>query len=132
MPANAIAGDPSGGGPKGSPPLALERAVRAARLVERVQRPHVGAGETEIEDLGVLGDSLALRRLGDHRDRALHRPAQENLGERPADAARDLRYARVAQLSPCGQRAVCLEHDLPGFAALEQRMPVRERAELDL
>jgi hypothetical protein len=46
-----------------SPPLGLAGAVGAARLVERVELGHVLVGEGEVEDLRVLDDAVAVRRL---------------------------------------------------------------------
>ena len=51
-----------------SPPLALERALGAARFVEGVEGSHVLVGQGEVEDLGVLLDSVAVRGLRDDHE----------------------------------------------------------------
>ena len=58
-----------------SPPEALERALGTARFVERIERGHVLVGQREVEDLGVLLDSLAVSRLRDDDEIPLHGPA---------------------------------------------------------
>src|SRR4051794_6242278 len=78
-----------------SPPLALERAVGPTGLVERVELCHVVVGEAEVEDLRVLLDPLAVRRLRDDRDVVLDGPAQEDLRRRPVEARGDLRDDRL-------------------------------------
>jgi hypothetical protein len=73
----------------GSPPLLLERPVCAARTVKLVELCHVLVREREVEDLPVLGDTLAMGRLRDDRDLALDRPAKEYLGRRASMAFGD-------------------------------------------
>jgi catechol 2,3-dioxygenase-like lactoylglutathione lyase family enzyme len=75
---------------KGSPPSAFARAVGAARFVERVERRHVGVGESEVEDPGVFLDSIAVGRLREDDEVPLHTPAEEHLGRRPAHTRGDL------------------------------------------
>ena len=54
-----------------SPLLVFRGAAGAVGLVERVEFGHVLIGQDEIEDVRVLGDSLAVGRLGDDRKIAL-------------------------------------------------------------
>jgi hypothetical protein len=63
--------------PQASPPLPLLRQPGSTRLVERIERLHVGVGKSEVEDRGVLLDALASRGLREHRNAALHGPPQQ-------------------------------------------------------
>ena len=54
-----------------SPPGPLEGAVGATRAVESVQGRHVVGGESEVEDLSVLLDALAMRGLRQHDEAVL-------------------------------------------------------------
>jgi hypothetical protein len=48
-----------------SPPLVFESNVGTAGLIERIKLGHVCFGQGEVEDLGVLGDPLAVSRFCD-------------------------------------------------------------------
>jgi hypothetical protein len=61
---------------------------------------HIGGGELEVEDLGVLCDAVAMGRLRDDRDAALDAPAQENLGWASPAAVCDAHDHRIAQRAP--------------------------------
>src|SRR5271165_737649 len=58
-----------------SPPRPLEGAAGAAGLIQRVELAHILFGQLEVEDLRVLLDSLAVRRLRDDRKPVLNAPA---------------------------------------------------------
>src|SRR4051812_13268157 len=75
---------------RGSPPAALAGAVRAAGLVERIQRGHVLAGQGEVEDACVLLDALAVRRLRQDHEVALDRPTDQDLRGLAPEAVGDL------------------------------------------
>src|SRR3954453_9278189 len=94
-----------------SPPLALARLLGAARAVERVEGVHVLLGEREVEDLRVLLDPLPVRRLRQHDELALQRPADQDLRRRAPDAAGDLGDGAVAEMAPGAERAVGLDDD---------------------
>src|SRR6185437_2305085 len=69
-----------------APPLAFERAIGAPGAIERIELCQILGGKGEVEDRSVLGDSLAMRRLRDHRNAPLDAPAQQNLRGRAAVA----------------------------------------------
>jgi hypothetical protein len=60
----------------------FDRAVGAAGAVELVESCHVLVRQLEVEDLTVLGEALAVRRLRDDRDLALEAPAEQHLRRR--------------------------------------------------
>src|SRR5258708_38645819 len=70
---------------RNSPPWAFEGVVSAIGPVERIERGHVLVREGEVEDLGVLLDAFAVRRLGDHDQVMLQGPAQQHLCWRASD-----------------------------------------------
>src|SRR5438132_4141863 len=76
----------SGAGVPGSPPLVLESTFCLTGAVERVELRHVLVREREVEDLHVLRDPLAVRRLRDQRNVALDAPAEQHLGRRAPEA----------------------------------------------
>ena len=104
-----------------SPPLALECRCGPARPVERIELLHVTGGELEVEDLRVLRDALAVGRLRDDRDAALHAPAQQDRGRASTDALCDARHHRVAEQCAGAQRAVGLERDTAFCAGVRMR-----------
>ena len=110
----------------------LERAVGAARLVERVERGHFLVGQGEVENLAVLLESLAVSRLHDHDHIPLHAPAQKHLRRRAPHAFGDLLHTSVREMPAGAERAVRLDRHLALLARVEQFPPVLERAELHL
>src|SRR2546430_1370096 len=102
------------------------------RAVESVEQSHVIAGELEVEELGVGTDALPLARLGDDDGLVLDRPAEHDLGRRPAQAFGDRGDRRVLEAPTAFEWAVGLEHDPPLHAVIEQPPPVVERAEVHL
>src|SRR2546421_172268 len=71
------------------PPFALERTFGATGAVERVELCEIIRQKHEVEDVGVLGDALAMGRLRDDRDAAFDAPAQQHLGGSALVTARD-------------------------------------------
>src|ERR1700759_4758609 len=102
------------------PPCAFERPISAARAVERVELGDVLVRQPEVEKLGVLGDALAVGRLGDDRDAPLDAPAQQHLGGSAPVASRDPRDLVAAEVASGSQRAVGLQRDPVLAARLEQ------------
>jgi hypothetical protein len=64
--------------------------ARCHRFVKRVERSQVFIGQREVEDLGVLLDPVAVRRLRDHNKIPLYEPAQKHLSRRAPRALGDL------------------------------------------
>ena len=62
----------------------------------------------------------------------LHAPAQQDLGDRPSDAAGDVRQDRVIQPPSVGERAVGLDDDAVLPAERRGVAPLQERRQLDL
>src|SRR4051812_26965897 len=118
--------------PKTSPPAALPGPIRAAGLVERIQRRHVLVREREVEDARVLLDALAVRRLRQDHEVALEAPADQDLRGRAPEAVGDLPHAAVAEGATRAQRAVGLDRAPALLAGIEQAAAVLERAELHL
>src|SRR5262249_45842420 len=114
------------------PPPAAERLARAAGAVERVQLGHVLGRELEVEELAVLGDPLAVRRLRNHRDVPLDGPAKQDLGGRSSEAPSDSRCRVAAEVAAAAERAVRLEDDVSALARVEQPFAELVGAELDL
>src|SRR3954452_17756336 len=115
-----------------SPAGALARLRGPARPVERVERRHLGSRQREVEDVAVLLDPLAVRRLRQHDQPPLDRPPDQHLRRRAAVALGDLGLAPVAQVPARAERAVRLERDAARLASLEEPAAELERAELDL
>src|SRR6476659_10359285 len=115
-----------------SPPLALESKLGAASAVELVEPRQVLVSQLEVEDLAVLGDALAVRRLQDRWYLALDAPADEHLCRCPPESFRDLRHGLARDVAPVAQGAVGLEHDAAPLARVEECLAVLVRAELHL
>src|SRR5262245_32634954 len=118
--------------PSASPPFALARAVGAAGAVERVELGHVLVGEPEVEDLRVLGDALAVRRLRNDRNAPFDAPAQQYLGRSAPMASCDLRDDVAGEVAARSQRAVRLQRDPVPTAFVEESNAELVRAELHL
>src|SRR6266540_6163118 len=117
---------------RASPPLAFESTRGAAGAVERVEFRHVRVGEREVEDLRVLRDPVAVRRLRDRRDVALDAPAEQHLGRRAPEALRDPCRCFTAEVATVSERTVSLENDPVRTTRLEEPLPVLVRTELHL
>ena len=85
----------------------------------------------EVEDLGVLGDALPMRRLRDDRDAPLDAPAQQHLADAPV-ATRDPRDGVAGEVTAGSEWAVGLQRDLVFAARLEESLAVLVRTELHL
>ena len=60
-----------------------------AGAVEHVKFRHVRFGQREVEDLRVLREPVAVRRLRDQGNVTLDAPAKQHLGRRAPEALRD-------------------------------------------
>src|SRR4051794_26009276 len=112
--------------PRRSPPFLFARAIGPPGRVERVECGRVLVGEREVEDLRVLLDPLAMRRLREHDQVALDAPADEDLRGRAIETVGDLSHAIVVEVAARSERAVRLDGDAAPLAALQQRAPVLE------
>src|SRR5690348_16643445 len=107
-----------------APPFAFQRPVGAASAVEGVELSDVLLRQPEVEELGVLGDALAVGRLWNDRDAPLDAPAQQHLGGSAPVASRDPRDRVAGEVTPGSQRAVGLQRDPVLAARLEQSLAV--------
>src|SRR4029450_9060045 len=121
---------PGAGAP--APPRAFERTFRPTRPIERIELRHVLLGEGEVEDLRVLRDPFAVRRLRDQRNVALDAPAEQHLGGRPPETLRDPPHRLAREVATGPERAVGLERDPLLTTRVEEAPPVLVGTELHL
>src|SRR5689334_456942 len=115
-----------------SPPFTLDSLARAAGLVERIELGHVRLRKREVEDARVLVEAIAVRRLRQDDELALHAPAKQHLRRRPPDAGRHALYICVRQVAAGAERAGRLDGDAVFFSGLEEPPAMLERAERNL
>src|SRR2546430_3243514 len=115
-----------------APPRVLERPACATGAVEPVELRHVFVRERELEDLRVLGDSLAVGGLRDDRDLALEAPAEEHLSRSSSETSRNPPGGLAREVAAASQGAVGLERDPVLTTCVQELLAVLVRAELHL
>src|SRR5262245_30511337 len=84
----------------------------AEAFVEAVEDLHLLGSELEVEDLCVLFDARWTRRLRDHDEAMLNRPAQHDLGRGSLHLLGDAGDRFMPQAPSLRERAVALDVDL--------------------
>ena len=78
-----------------SPPLTFDSPDGAARGVQRVEISHVRFGKREVENLGVLGETLTMSRFSQNGQPMLDAPPEQYLSRCTPAALGDAGYSCI-------------------------------------